>query len=732
MWAHEPKCGVMSKQYLVGPPGAGKTSRLIDRLVSLLEQNVRPDRVLVLAPQQSQARVFRAALARVQGAHRPRGEPDIATIYSLAQQHVSLFFPLIAPAAGFGNPSQEPMVINVEAAQYIVDRLVQPRLADFADLKLPRPRLIRQIIDNMNKASVCGFPLDQIAARLGAAWLGDSQRLVSYRRAEEVALDFRRFCLAHSLLDFSLLMELFARHLLPAQSYRDYIAARYRHVLADNVEENPPVAHDFLRLLLQTCDSALFAEDDPGGYRLFLGADVESARGLRRHCDVVTRLDEIFVAPPAIVSFASALMAQFDDESNRHASLRPPSDRPLPPALGDSPGVAHYWTEMVDWVVERIRRLLAGGALPSDIAVLAPFVEDVLRFQLEDRLRADGVGVWSVRPSRPLYDHPMVRALVALARLAHPHWQQPVPAGELARALASLVADLDVARAQLIADAALRAAALGLPALEDPALWQRVGARFMAPYAALSRWLADWQAQTRSDHAWAESASLDRFWQQVFSDVLSHPGFTPHVAPGSAMMCDRLIRSAQAFREAMERAGSIDAVPRHDDTGLPGIAPRPLSVTTPDFDLEYITILSQGLLGAQYALEREQPAADLPGAHDILLAPVYAWLTSNFRSRYQFWLDTNSLGWYERIYQPLTHPYVLSRRWTPDAPGMAWTEADERRERQAMLRRLVGGLLYRCSGQVFVASSRLGMSGQEEAGPLERALQRLIRQWTGD
>lgn len=715
----------MSRQYLVGPPGTGKTSRLIDRLVSLLEQNVRPDRVLVLAPQQSQAGVFRAALARVQGAHRPRSEPDIHTIYSLARQHVSLFFPLIAPVAGFGNPAQQPVVINVEAVQYIVDRLVQPRLEDFADLKLPRPHLVRQIIDNMNKAAVCGFPLDQIAERLGAAWTGDSQRLVSYRRAQDVALAFRRFCLARSLLDFSLLMDLFARHLLPAQSYQDYIATRYRHVLADNLEENPPVTHDFLRLLLRTCDSALLAEDDPGGYRLFLGADVASARSLRQHCDVID-LDQVFVAPPAVVSFGLALMAELDEEARRNSSARPASDQTLPPALGDSPGAARYWTGMVDWVVERIRRLVNGGALPSDIAVLAPFVEDVLRFELEERLRADGIGVWSVRPSRPLYDHSLVRALVALARLAHPHWQQPVPVGELARALASLIADLDVARAQLIADAALRAAAPGLPPIEDPAVWQRVGSRFQTPYAVLCQWLAHWQAGTISSLAGAESAPLDQFWQQMFSDVLSRPGFTLHIAPAEAVICDRLIRSARAFYEAMERAGPIDTVPHHEDAGLPGIAPRPLSVTLPDLGLEYITILSQGLLGAQYALDREQPTADLPGTNDILLAPVYAYLTSNFRSRYQFWLDTNSLGWYERIYQPLTHPYVLSRRWKPGAPGMAWTEADEHRERQAMLRRLVGGLLYRCSGQVFVASSRLGINGQEEAGPLERAIRRVI------
>ncbi len=716
----------MSKQYLVGPPGAGKTSRLIDRLVSLLEQNVRPDRILVLAPQQSQARLFRAALARVQGAYRPRGEPDIHTIYSLARQHVSLFFPLLAPVAGFANLTQEPMVINVEAVQYIVDRLVQPRLADFADLRLPRPHLVRQIIDNMNKAAVCGFPLNQIAERLGAAWTGDSQRLVSYRRAQEVALDFRRFCLRHGLLDFSLLMELFGRHLLPARSYQDYIAARYRHVLADNLEENPPVMHDFLRLLLGTCDSALLAEDDPGGYRLFLGADVESARSLRRRCDDVTRLDEVFVAPPAVVSFSVALMARLDDGSAGHSNARPSLDHPLPPALGDYPGVARYWTEMVDWVVERIRRLLAGGALPAEIAVLAPFVEDVLRFELEDRLRAEGVGVWTVRPSRPLYDHPVVRALVVLARLAHPHWQQPVPAGELARALASLITDLDVARAQLMADAAVRGAASGLPPIEDPALWQRVGARFQTPYAALCQWLADWHTQARNDPVWPLSASLDRFWRQLFSDVLSHPGFTPHVTPASAVICDRLIRSAQAFHAVMTRAGPIDPALQDDNAGLPGIAPRPLRVTTPDIGLEYLSILSQGLLGAQYALEREQPMAEQPGARDILLAPVYAYLTGSFRSRYQFWLDTNSLGWYERIYQPLTHPYVLSRRWNPGASGMAWTEADERRERQAMLRRLVGGLLYRCSGQVFVASSRLGMSGEEESGPLERAIRRLI------
>ena len=34
---------------------------------------------------------------------------------------------------------------------------------------------------------------------------------------------------------------------------------------------------------------------------------------------------------------------------------------------------------------------------------------------------------------------------------------------------------------------------------------------------------------------------------------------------------------------------------------------------------------------------------------------------SNRPVDYQFWLDVGGRGWFERLYQPLTHPYVLSR-----------------------------------------------------------------------
>ncbi len=90
----------------------------------------------------------------------------------------------------------------------------------------------------------------------------------------------------------------------------------------------------------------------------------------------------------------------------------------------------------------------------------------------------------------------------------------------------------------------------------------------------------------------------------------------------------------------------------------------------------------------------------------------------------QFWLDVGSTGWWERIDQPLTHPYVLSPRW-PE--GRLWTDADEYETQQEMLYRLTAGLLRRCSRRVYLGITDLGEQGYEQRGPLLRVFQQVLR-----
>jgi hypothetical protein len=97
---------------------------------------------------------------------------------------------------------------------------------------------------------------------------------------------------------------------------------------------------------------------------------------------------------------------------------------------------------------------------------------------------------------------------------------------------------------------------------------------------------------------------------------------------------------------------------------------------------------------------------------------------SNRPVDYQFWLNVGGGGWWERLYQPLTHPYVLSRHWSSDA---TWTDGDEVESRQEALFRLTLGLIRRCRRGVFLGLSDLGEQGYEQKGVLLQAIQRVLR-----
>ena len=133
-------------------------------------------------------------------------------------------------------------------------------------------------------------------------------------------------------------------------------------------------------------------------------------------------------------------------------------------------------------------------------------------------------------------------------------------------------------------------------------------------------------------------------------------------------------------------------------------------------------MVEDGVLAAQYVSAWQEPDARTDA---VLLAPAYTFLMMNRPVDYQFWLDIGSRGWYERLYQPLTHPYVLSRQWDGQ---LQWGDADEHAASQQRLYRLAAGLLRRCRKQVFLGLSELGEQGYEQRGPLLWAFNQVLRQ----
>ncbi|NTV37141.1 MAG: hypothetical protein HGA53_09320, partial [Anaerolineaceae bacterium] len=656
------------------------------RLSMLLDAGVPGNEILILTPQRSLATPYYDFLRSP--SIPPGGMPAIQTLGGVAQRLVELFWPLISKEAGFSRPDLPPIFLTLETAQYYLSKLVVPLIDEgmFESVKVDRNRIFSQILDNLNKASVVGFPISEIGERLMAASMAEQAQQHVFEEAQKCGLLFRKYCLENNLLDYSLQIELFTRFLWPSLLPREFLLNRYHHLIYDNIEEDVPVAHDVIEQWLPIFDSALLIADSNGGYRTFLGADPDGAERLAVLCDTKIQMDTPLVAPEIMRCLGDVLGQSILGETiiGVKQELR-------------STGIFinyRFAPQMAESVCTEVVRLVNDeGMNPGEIAILAPFLSDSLRFTLSNLLRENGIPVRSHRPSRSLREEPATRALLNIARLAYPEWGMPITQADLRSILMELIEGCDLVRADLISRMrffpAKKEDLLSFDTL-PPENQERITFSLGERYEHLRLWLLDYRQ--------SEKPELDVFLSRLFGELLSQPGYSLHTDFDSVAVVSRLIESIQKFRRV------VRAVP----------ADEPVNV-----GLEYLRMVEQGILAAQYLQPLEDQTSDA-----VLLSPAYTFLMSNRPVSVQFWLDSGSRGWFERLAQPLTQPYVLTRSWPP---GRQWTFDDENRTNQMVLSRLVQGLVQRCRERVYLVSVELNEQGSEDRGPLLRASQGVLR-----
>jgi hypothetical protein len=684
-----------TKTFLSGPAGCGKTTVGVERLQALLESGVPADSILVLTPQRTLQAPYERGLREPN--IRPGGQVALATVGGLARRMVDLFWPLAAERAGFAHPNDPPVFLTLETAQYYMARIVRPLLDEgfFSSVTIDRNRLYSQVLDNLNKAATVGFPFTEIGERLCAAWLGDPGQRRVYEDAQESASRFRQYCLEHTLLDFSLQMEIFWNILWHLPECRNYLGRQYHHIIYDNIEEDVPVAHDLLLEWLPENDSALIIFDTEGGYRRFLGADPESAKRLANACPVKAELTKSFVASSEIQELEGAFASKILADRSSHIAAS--SLNPLIFPSTEAP--TRFFPQMLEWVTGEIQNLITKeGVSPSEIVVLAPYLPDALRFSISNRLDEMQIPWRSHRPSRSLRDEPASACLLTLAELAHPGWNIRPTKFDMVHAFMFAFEGMDLVRAQLLTEIVYRLRDNSLSSFNaiQTEMKERITFIFGMQYETLREWINAYVKQP-------DPSPLDHFLRRLFGEVLSQKGYGFHRNNDAARTAGSLIKSVQNFRQVMEPAYS------HGEIGG-----NEISFNNLELGKEYIGMLQDGVISAQY-IEAWQAGQ----SEAVLLAPAYTFLMMNQPATIQFWLDAGSGGWWERVFQPLTQPYVLSRSWERER---IWSDADDLAANQLTLAHLVTGLLRRCRTRIYLGVSDLGESGFEQRGPLLKAI----------
>lgn len=680
------------KILLTGSAGCGKTTAGAFRLRYLAEQGIPGDSILILVPQRSIATVY---YEQAQKLDFPSNTvPSILTFGGLAQRMITLFWPVIAKEAGFKFPSRPCKFLTLETAQYYLAKLVEPLLQQgyFDSLTIDPNRLYSQILDNLNKSAAVGFPPAEISSRLTQAWAGKPAQSIIYKQGQECALLFRDFCYQNNLLDFSLQLSVFVNHLWPSLVCKKYLQKNYQHLIYDNIEEDIPIAHDVMLDWLPSFKTVMVIQDSNGGFRTFLGADPSSSMRISENCSAQISFSSSFVKSPSLSSLESSLSESLIE--HRLIKNQFTQSEPLPFSVHAS----RFYPDMMERVVSQIQELLGDDSIhPGDIAILTPFLSDALRFSFTERLSNARIPYTTYRPSRSLRDEPAVQAVLTLAKLAHPGWNLRPTSQSVRNALASSINDCDIIRAHLLTEMLYKPA-------NDPAqplhsfaqiraeMQSRITFSIGEKFERLRTWLVENSIQ--------ENEVLDHWINRFFGEILSQEGFGFHTNFDSAAAVSRLLESCRKFRQALQPA----------DDFLPS-----------QFGAEYIRVLEQGILAAQSLTAwTEQSRSDA-----VFLSPAFSFLMANRPVKYQFWIDIGSQGWWSRLDQPLTQPFVLNRNWPA---GKLWTDAEEFASNQITLSRVTTGLIRRCCSHIFMYTLGYNEQGLEEKGPLVMAVQTLLRQ----
>jgi hypothetical protein len=346
---------------------------------------------------------------------------------------------------------------------------------------------------------------------------------------------------------------------------------------------------------------------------------------------------------------------------------------------------------MIDSTCSTINQLIGEKSeSPAEIVVLTPYLSDALLFTLSSKLAVYQICSYSARPSRALVKEPVVGCLLTLAKLAHPLWDLPISQYDVRQVLMVAIREMDLVRADLCSRTLYseRHKESGISSFNQlqGELPERITYSIGEKLEIIRNWIEEYKSH--------EILPLFGFFGKIFGELLSQPGFAFHNNFESASITAKLTTSTKKFRQVLVNTVNFSEI---------------------NCGREYILTLQKGLIGAQFF----EPASNNP-TDAVLIAPAFTYLMTNRAVKYQFWLDIGSNGWWERLNQPLTHPYILNRHWQR---GEKWQDANEIKSNQESLARLVRGLLRRCNKHLYLYTAGIDDQGREQRNQLLQAFQ---------
>lgn len=548
-------------------------------------------------------------------------------------------------------------------------------------------RLVRNLLDLLQLAGAAGLTWADFTTRLLAGQIALSPGDLTPEQGLAFLRHWQRWCLDRGFLTYGLIFHLYGQYLLPHPRYQADLKDRYHALFADDVDDYPAIAGDLFAQLRPQLRFSVMTFNPDGQVRLGLNADPVALAQCAQWGKV-----EILNYPAGIDPQLSTMMLTLLRDS-RSPQILPPTVQTL-----QTFSRAQLLRQTAETIIDAVQSQRVAA---SDIAILAPGLDDIARYSFLDILGSAGIATIALNEQRPLSSSPLIRSLLTLLALTYNlgHWARREQVAEMLVMLSqtrrdgTAIACIDPVRAGLLADTcyAINPDAPTLLPIEHYPRWDRFGYQASQAYDQLRQKLQRCQ---------------DRLQQAEISPVaLLMMLIREHLPPESTLTYGEL----ESLRELMETLQHYWQVQERLNGG-PIPDPKPLLA-------EFLRLLSHGTVTAR---PRPENPDWLPPPPAVTLAAIYQYRSLRSCHRWQFWLDAGDRLWeMGGASQLFAAPLFLRQR-----PPQPWTEAEQQAWDQARFERIIRDLLARTTERLILCHSDLSVRGTEQVGQLLNVIQR--------
>ena len=348
---------------VIAGAGSGKTRTLIYRLAHLVEQQVPPEKILLLTftRKAAQEMLSRAAYLMAEACCRING----GTFHSVAS--------LLLRRHGYhlGYPANFT-ILDRSDSEGIINLLKSSLGLSGEGRRFPSKRVVMGIISGaVNKS-------------MAISDLMESRHSHLLSHVDDILLirdHYQSFKLEHGLMDYDDLLVNLKKLLTDFPEVREYIAGLYSHIMVDEYQDTNLVQAEIVALLAHGHDNVMVVGDDAQSIYSFRGANFKNIMDFPKLFPrtKVVKLEENYRSSQAILNVTNEIISQAEERYTKNLFSK--IDKGPKPVLY----AAQNEEQQARYVTGRILDLKRKGMALDKIAVL--FRSGFHSYKLELELR---------------------------------------------------------------------------------------------------------------------------------------------------------------------------------------------------------------------------------------------------------------------------------------------------------------------------------------------------------